>query len=103
MGLTFGRFFEEIVERCVEARFVWGAEFYFDATKVEVNASLESITPRFAMEQHLQDLFEEDEDAQEPGHDADGAARGADRYLDHLPHSPKTANRRVPKGDACLL
>jgi len=85
--LTFRRFFEEIVERCVEAGLVWGEEFYFDATKVEANASLESITPRFAVEQHLQDLFEEDEDSQEPAHDADGAARAADGDLDHLPHS----------------
>jgi hypothetical protein len=77
--------------------------FYFDATTVEANASLESITPRFAVEQHLQDLFEEDEDSQEPDHDADGAARAADRDLDHLPHSPKTENNRVPKEHACLL
>jgi hypothetical protein len=45
------------VERCAEAGLVWGEELYFDATKVEANASLESITPRFAVEQHLQDLF----------------------------------------------
>jgi transposase len=57
---VFGRFFEQIVERCAEAGLVWGEEFYFDATKVEANASLESITPRFAVEQHLRDLFEED-------------------------------------------
>jgi hypothetical protein len=48
----------------------------------------ESITPRFAVEQHLQDLFEEDEEgSQEPAHDADGAARTVDGDLDHLPHS----------------
>src|SRR5215217_390370 len=57
---VFRRFFEQIVERCAEAGLVWGEELYFDATKVEANASLESITPRFAVEQHLQDLFEED-------------------------------------------
>src|ERR687896_1359176 len=44
---VFRRFFEQIVERCAEAGLVWGEEFYFDATKVEANASLESITPRF--------------------------------------------------------
>jgi hypothetical protein len=48
----------------------------------------ESITPRFAVEQHLQDLFEEDEEgSQEPAHNADGAARTVDGDLDHLPHS----------------
>ena len=82
---TFRRFFEEIVERCAEAGLVWGEELYFDATKVESSASLESITPRFAVEQHLQDLFEED--SQEPVHDSDGAARTADGDLGHLPHS----------------
>src|SRR5215208_8500641 len=57
---TFRRFFEEIIERCAKAGLVWGEELYFDATKIEANASLESIVPRFAVEQHLQDLFEED-------------------------------------------
>src|SRR3712207_9238677 len=57
---VFRRFFEAIVERCAEAGLVWGEELYFDATKVEANASLESITPRFAVEQHLQELFEEE-------------------------------------------
>src|SRR5215211_4041998 len=57
---VFRRFFERIVERCAEAGLVWGEELYFDATKIEANASLESIVPRFAVEQHLQDLFEED-------------------------------------------
>jgi transposase len=100
--LTFRRFFEEIVERCVEAGLVWGEELYFDATKVEANASLESITPRFAAEQHLRDLFEEGQDPQEESaHDADGAPRAADGDLDHLPHSNDeeliTAN--VPRSD----
>jgi transposase len=87
--LMFRRFFEEIVQMCAEAGLVWGEELYFDATKVEANASLESITPRFAVEQHLQDLFEEDEEGsqEEPAHDADDAARAADGDLDHLPHS----------------
>jgi hypothetical protein len=40
--------------RCApRAGLVWGEGFYFDATKVEAHASLESITPRFALEQHL--------------------------------------------------
>jgi transposase len=85
---SFRRFFEEIVQKCIEAGLVWGEELYFDATKVEANASLESITPRFAVEQHLQDLFEEEEeDSQEPAHDADGAARAVNGDLGHLPHS----------------
>ncbi len=84
---VFGRFFERIVEMCAEAGLVWGEELYFDATKIEANASLESITPRFAVEQHLQDLFEED-----PQEDPDGAPPDAVRAsvaedLDPLPTS----------------
>jgi transposase len=38
-GLSvFRRFFERIVELCVEAGLVWGEELYFDATKVDANA-----------------------------------------------------------------
>ncbi len=36
----FRRFFERIVEMCFEAGLVQGKELYFDATKVEANASL---------------------------------------------------------------
>ena len=35
---TFRCFFEEIVQKCIEAGLVWGEELYFDATKVEANA-----------------------------------------------------------------
>jgi transposase len=38
-GLSvFRRFFERIVELCVEAGLVWGEELYFDSTKVDANA-----------------------------------------------------------------
>ena len=43
---VFRRFFERIVEECVEAGLVWGEELFFDATKVEANASMESRIPR---------------------------------------------------------
>jgi transposase len=56
---VFRRFFDEIVERCVEAGLVWGEEIYFDATKVEANASVDSVKPRFAVEAHLAELFAE--------------------------------------------
>src|SRR5215211_2405714 len=84
----FRRFFEQIVERCAEAGLVWGEELYFDATKIEANASLESITPRFAVEQHLQGLFEEG--AQDPDGapgDTARAAAAAVGDLDPLPTS----------------
>jgi transposase len=61
----FRRFFEEIVELCVEAGLVWGKELYFDATKVEANASLDSMRSRSLMEhgleEHLAGIFPEEE------------------------------------------
>ncbi len=61
---VFRRFFEEIVELCVEAGLVWGEELYFDATKVEANASLDSMRSRSLMEhgleEHLADIFPEE-------------------------------------------
>ena len=53
----FRHFFEEIVERCAEAGLVRGEDLYFDATKVDANASLGSIAPRFAVEEYLDGLF----------------------------------------------
>jgi transposase len=60
------RFFEAIVEQCQQAGLVWGKELYVDATKVEANASLDSIGPRFAIEAHLRDLFASEEAAAPP-------------------------------------
>jgi hypothetical protein len=54
---VFRRFFEAIVEQCQTAGLVWGKELYIDATKVQANASRESVKPRFAVEAHLADLF----------------------------------------------
>src|SRR5215211_8211558 len=46
---VFRRFFEAIVEQCVEAGLVWGQELYVDSTDVAANASLDSLQPRFAV------------------------------------------------------
>jgi transposase len=54
---VFRRFFEAIVEQCQEAGLVWGQELYFDGTKVQANASVDSLKPRFFVEAHLADLF----------------------------------------------
>jgi transposase len=51
---TFRRFFERVVELCVEAGLVWGEELYFDATKIEANASLDSMRSRSLMEYGLE-------------------------------------------------
>jgi nicotinate dehydrogenase subunit B len=47
----FQRFFEQIVELCQDARLVWGRQLYVDATKVEANADLDSLVPRFSKEE----------------------------------------------------
>jgi transposase len=51
---VFRRFFERIVEMCVEAGLVRGHELYFDATKVEANASLDSTRSRSLVENRLE-------------------------------------------------
>src|SRR3954463_11680870 len=56
----FRRFFEEIVELCVEAGLVWGEELYVDSTKVEANAAVDSLAPLWAVEAHLDGLFDEE-------------------------------------------
>jgi hypothetical protein len=54
---VFRRFFEAVVEQCQQAGLVWGRELYLDATKVEANASMDSVKPRFFVEAHLAHLF----------------------------------------------
>jgi transposase len=69
----FQRFFEAIVDQCQAAGLVWGRELYFDATKVEANAGLSSLVPRFYQEAttHLAALFgDELDDAPPPDDDA---------------------------------
>jgi transposase len=66
-GLSVFRcFFERIVEMCFEAGLVWGEELYFDASKVEANASLDSTRSRSLLEElanrldeHLGEIFSE--------------------------------------------
>jgi hypothetical protein len=54
---VFSCFFEAIVGQCQQTGLVWGKELYVDATKVHVNASMESVKPRFVVEAHLRELF----------------------------------------------
>src|SRR5438876_2451705 len=67
---VFRRFFEPIVDQCQQAGLVWGKELYFDATKVNANASMESVKPRFAVDSHLRELFATEVKA-EPAADAE--------------------------------
>jgi transposase len=58
----FQRFFEQVVDLCQDARLIWGQELFCDATKVAVNADLDSLFPRFSHEvkRHVADLFTND-------------------------------------------
>jgi hypothetical protein len=56
---VFRRFFETVVDQCQQAGLVWGKELYADATKVQANAAVSSLKPRFALEAHLDNLFAE--------------------------------------------
>jgi transposase len=65
---AFRRFFEAIVEQCQHAKLVWGRELYIDGTKVQANASTDSLKPRFVVEAHLSTLFSHQaEEATEEG------------------------------------
>ena len=56
---VFRRFFDHVVQLCVDARLVWGEELFFDATKVRANAALDSLAPRLreVVDEHLVALF----------------------------------------------
>jgi transposase len=56
---VFQRFFEKVVDLCQEAGLVWGKELYFDGTKVDANAGIPSLIPRFYYDAkaHIADLF----------------------------------------------
>jgi transposase len=58
---VFQRFFDHIVELCIQAGLVWGDELYFDSTKVQANANVNGMIDRtkYEAKQHLDQLFEE--------------------------------------------
>src|SRR5258706_15596504 len=64
---VFQCFFEKVVELSIQAKLVWGKELYFDGTKVQANADIGKMVPRFYWEakQHLEALF-----AQNQAHEA---------------------------------
>jgi transposase len=76
---VFRRFFEAIVEQCQQAGLVWGKELYIDATQVQADAAMNSLTARFAVEAreaqkaveaHLAALFPEEGDTVQEGETA---------------------------------
>jgi transposase len=69
LGLPlFDRFFVHVVELCQQAGLVWGAELFFDGTKVQANADYDSLVPRWYVtaKAHLGTLFADDPMVREP-------------------------------------
>lgn len=64
---VFQRFFEHIVELCLDAGLVWGKELYFDGSKMRANAAIDGLKPRWYWQakQHLQELFTPEQPAPE--------------------------------------
>lgn len=65
---VFQKFFEQIVELCIEAGLVWGKELYFDGTKIEANAAMDSLVDRWywQAEQHVRGLFPISKEDEQP-------------------------------------
>ncbi len=59
----FRRFFEYVVDLCVDAGLVWGQEILADATRVPANAAIDSLVPRLrtVVDDQLVALFDGDE------------------------------------------
>ena len=86
---VFRGFFERIVEECFDACLARGDELFFDATKVEADAAVDSLAPRWFVESYLQDRFEEDgrghyEDARDV-RDAGAAGSEEEERVGELP------------------
>jgi transposase len=94
---VFERFFEKVVDLCQEAGLVWGRELYFDATKVEANAGIPSLVPRFYHDAktHLADLFGE-----EPAEQDEEPATVDDDPPADIVRLPIDPERLLPEGEA---
>jgi transposase len=91
---TFQRFFEHVVDLCVQAGLVWGRELYFDGTRVAANANVDTLVPRFYVEakQHLQVLFPE------PAADECNEASPADAVAQSEPERAPSLSVLLPGG-----
>jgi transposase len=87
---VFRRFFEHVVQLCVDAGLVWGEELFFDATKVRANAAMASVVPRLreVVDGHLVDLFT-------PGDGGDAAPAAAEASASP-PEDPADVPAPVP-------
>jgi transposase len=99
---AFHRFFEHIVEICIEAGLVEGEELYLDATKVDANASVHNLRTRFsvmAAQEHVERVFAENPVPEEP--EPQGLTEAPAVQLDPAPREPRAsaeASEAEPKG-----
>ena len=90
------RFFEQIVDLCQQKGLVWGRELYFDATKVEANAGIPSLIPRFYHDAktHVADLFAAEFTAED-----EGSVAVDDDLPEGITVLPIDAESQPPAGD----
>jgi hypothetical protein len=88
--VVFQRFFEQIVQLCIDAGLVWGKELYFDGTKVRADASLDHSVPRWywLAKQHLEDLFDD--------HEPQSGSHADDRHFVTKYNGTRLPGRRNP-------
>ncbi len=87
----FRRFFDTIVEQCQQAGLVWGKELYIDSTKVQANASQASLKPRFFVEAHLSNLFD---DPQNVCQESEGVSTQKE---ESVAEAPESEERQAPQ------
>ena len=87
----FRRFFDRIVEQCQQAGLVWGKELYIDSTKVQANASQASLKPRFFVEAHLSNLFDD------PQKVCDESERVSTQEEERVAEAPESEERQAPQ------
>src|SRR5439155_983457 len=83
---VFRRFFETVVDQCQQAGLIWGKELYADATKVQANAAVSSLKPRFAVEAHLENLFASERTTEQRGELDAGERRGISPGVSYALH-----------------
>lgn len=98
---VFQLFFEEIVEKCIEAGLVWGEELYFDSTKVQANANINGMIDRaeFEAQQHLEQLFECKEGGASPFGKLVAKYNGKRLISIRKPHYQRITDERVSPTD----
>ena len=88
---TFRRFFEEVVQLCIDAGLVWGEEVYLDGTRVEANAAFDSYVRNFEYElhNHLNILFPDEPARELDRPELDMLEEWVASYQESVPHDKR--------------